>query len=167
MTKHINKLVFCLSILLLSVIASCTKIPVGYLYTSDASYVPNVKIAYRTIDTEDMTEEEATLALNKPFASTQIQGLSGTQPITYEFHSVKASDGGDATKFVEATQDGGLLVRGGYIQLFPKATAKLPLGRYTISLKVYNEDHEAILQDIFTFIIKELYEEGDEDTNGF
>lgn len=167
MTKHINKLASCLGFLLICIIASCTKMPVGYLYTSDASYAPNVKIAYRTIDTDGLTEEEATLALNKPFASTQIQGLSGTQPINYEFHSVKASDGGDATKFVEAAQDGGLLVRGGYIQLFPKATAKLPLGRYTISLKVYNEDHEAILQDIFTFIIKERYEEGDEDTNGF
>ena len=32
---------------------------------------------------------------------------------------------------------------------------KLPVWRYVVSLRVYNEDYSAVLTDVYTFIVKE------------
>lgn len=148
------KKVYMLALLL--VLAACSKVPVGFLQTSDATYKPNRIYAYHIV------EEGTPWSKGAPFTSTEIQGVAGTQPVNYEFHSVKVSEGGDEAKFMEAFRSGGFLVRGSYIQLFPDAAKSLPKGKYTISLRVYNESYSDVLNDIFTFVVKEAYEEGDD-----
>ena len=83
------------------------------------------------------------------------QVVSGTNPVNYLLSDVKASDGGDAARFKEEEKKGTITVYGGTINVFPAAVKVLPNGRYTVSLKVYNEGHTKILTDICTFIIQE------------
>ena len=61
--------------------------------------------------------------------------------MNYEFLSVDVADGGDAEKFAAAVKEGTITVNGGTINLFPAAVQKLPNGRYTVNLRVYNEGY--------------------------
>lgn len=164
MKRYIYNIGFVLTITFVGLTA-CTKIPIGYLHTSDAVYTPNSKYAYRQVDTVGLSQKEIADKLDVPFSSTALQGLSGTQPISYSFYSVKVSDGGDEAAFLKTVQEGNLLVRGGYIQLRQRGASQLPVGKYTITIRVANEGHEALLQDAFTFIVKEQPEEGDSDVS--
>ncbi len=136
-------------ILVLFGISSCDRIPVGYLQTEEAVFIPDTVYAYRNLD------PNSDRVLNKvPWTSLRIQGISGTNPINYEFHSVKTNDGGDQTAFLEAVKDGDVVVKGGIIRLFQSGVKKIPNGSYTLSLKVYNEGYSAILENAFTFVVK-------------
>ena len=75
---------------------------------------------------------------------------------------MKVSEGGDEAAFLKVVKEGLLLVRGGKIQLLQKGASQLPVGKYTISIRVSNEGHEAILSDIFSFIVKEQPEEAED-----
>lgn len=150
------KKVFALALLLFLLVA-CSKVPVGFLKTEDASYKPSKVYAYHEV------EEGTPWSKGAPFTSTEIQGLAGTPPISFEFLSVRAADGGSEAKFLEAVRSGGVQLRGSYIQLFPEAAKTLPHGIYTISLKVYNEDHSATLNDVFAFVVKKAPEDGDDE----
>lgn len=163
MKRYISKISLVLGLILIALSSACTKVPIGYLHTSDAVYSPNIKLAYRQVDTDRLTDSEKEAKLNSAYSSTQLQGLGGTQPISYTFHSVKVSDGGDQAAFLKVVGEGSLIVRGGYIQLLQKGASQLPAGKYTVSIRISNEGHEAILNDAFTFWVKEQYEVGDED----
>lgn len=152
MTRYISKLRFALAFVLLALSVACTKVPVGYLHTSEANYRINTKVAYR----------QAQQGEDFAFSSANLEGLGGTQPISYAFHSVKVSEGGDEAAFLKVVKEGLLLVRGGKIQLLQKGASQLPVGKYTISIRVSNEGHEAILSDIFSFIVKEQPEEAED-----
>lgn len=131
-------------------LTACHRMDVGYLKTADASFSPDTVYVYRSID--PMSER----AINgSPWTSTRIQGVSGTAPINYSYVSVKASDGGSAEAFNAIVKDGQVVIQGGLIQLFQKGVAQLPDGKYTLTIRVSNEDHEAILQDVFTFVVAE------------
>lgn len=146
--------IYILSCLL--VLSACNKIPVGFLETENAAYLPNRIYVYHNI------EEGTPQANGAPFTSTYMQGLAGTQPLIFGFHSVKASKGGDASKFLELVRTGAVLVRGGgYVQISPQAAKQLPYGEYLISIEVKNEGYSAILKDVLTFIVKEAYEDSD------
>lgn len=151
---------FVLSLLLILAVG-CSKVPVGFLKTEDASYKPSKVYAYHQV------EDETPWSKGAPFSSTEIQGLAGTPPISYEFLSVRAADGADEAKFLEAVRSGGFQLRGSYIQLFPQAAKTLPYGSYTISLRIFNEDHSATLTDVFTFVVKEAWEEGDDELQNY
>lgn len=150
------KKILALSLLLLLSVA-CSKVPVGFLNAEDAGYKPSRVYAYHEV------EEGSPWAKGAPFTSTEIQGLAGTPPLTFEYLSVRATDGGDEARFAEVVRSGGFQLRGSYLQLFPEAARSLPYGAYTISLKVSSEDHEATLTDVFTFVVKAAWEEGDDD----
>ncbi len=131
------------------VLASCQDMPVGYLKAENAEYVPDSLVAYQEVD-----EEDAHITDNAPWTSYAIQGVAGTVPITYEFYDVETTEGGDATAFRKAIEKGTIKLQGSLIQVFYAASKELPEGRYCISLRVHNEDHSAILPNIFTIIIK-------------
>ena len=77
-----------------------------------------------------------------------ISGVLGTEPLHYEFVSVKAFDGGNADLFSKE-----IVVRGnGRMEVPLRPTA--PKGRYLVTIKVSNEGYSAVLPDVFTFIIK-------------
>lgn len=133
---------------LLCLVASCQRIPVGYLQTENAEFVPNPMRVYYTPD--PFTPRATNGA---PWVSNRIQGVSGTNPVNYSFAGVTASEGGDASAFLKIVDQGELDVNGGVVRLSQKGTKLLPLGSYTISLKVYNEGQSALLKDILTIVV--------------
>ena len=130
---------------LLLCLFSCEKQEIGYLKTENASYTPNTL----EIRKEPDPVIDAIRIQNKaPWTTLPIEGVLGTPPIHYEIIDVKASDGGDAELFRSE-----LSIIGGGIMYYPMEN-KAPKGAYTISIKIWNEGHNKILQDAFTFIIK-------------
>ena len=68
--------------------------------------------------------------------------------ISFEFVSVKASEGGDAEVFKKE-----ITVRGGGVMELPLYT-ELPVGRYVVTLKVSNDGYSELLSDVYTFVVK-------------
>lgn len=132
----------------LATLAGCARMDVGYLKTDDASFSPHELSVYRIIDPESERARNGS-----PWSSSRIQGVSGTAPINYSYLSVRATDGGSAEAFDAVAKAGHLLIRGGLIQLFQKGVEQLPNGKYILTIKVSNEDHEAVLRDIFTIVV--------------
>lgn len=145
--------VFALCLLVVGAFA-CRKVKVGYLDATFASFEPDYAEAYK-----EVPEGSNWAKYGSPYTSLRIQGVAGTMPINYDFLDVKASEGGDAELFKQCVREKTISVAGGIIQMFPAAAKKLPNGKYLISLRVYNDDHEATLKDIFTFVVKDRQEE--------
>lgn len=144
--KTIISIIFALCML-----SACHTIPVGYLQADNAEFVPNVLNAYRTPD--PATERAHN---NAPWVSTQIQGVSGTNPVNYEFVSAKVANGGDLQKFLEAEKAGYLSVEGGIIYFYQEGVKMVPNGDYILTLRVYNEGHSKLLQDIITIRVSDV-----------
>ena len=58
-------------------------------------------------------------------------------------------------RFNEQVKKGNVLIQGGIIQLFQAGVKEIPNGTYTLTIRVYNEDHSALLKDIFTFVVSD------------
>lgn len=149
--KYILYLVLALTVASLT---SCNKIPIGYLNTRGAVFTPDTIYVGRNIDPESPRAKNAA-----PWTSLRIQGVAGTNPINYDFHSVKVNNGGDATKFEAIVRTGHVSTKGGIVQISQEGVKGIPNGDYTLSLRAYNEGHSAILQDIITFVVKDEIEE--------
>ena len=128
-----------LLVILALALPSCRKMPVGYLDATHATFSAKELNVYRTVDDDD--PHSLTQTYPAPWTSQRIQGVSGTNPVNYEFLSVDVADGGT--------------VNGGTINLFPAAVQNLPNGRYTVNLRVYNEGYSRELRGLFTFIIQD------------
>ena len=142
-----------LLVILALALPSCRKMPVGYLDATHATFSAKELNVYRTVDDDD--PHSLTQTYPAPWTSQRIQGVSGTNPVNYEFLSVDVAGGGDATKFAAAVKEGLITVNGGTINLFPKAVQTLPNGRYSVNLRVYNEGYSRELRGLFTFIIQD------------
>ena len=130
-------------------VAACNTMPVGFLRTEGASFSPDTLNVYHN-------PHASTLRYNdhRPWVSYRIQGVAGTNPINYELADVKATEGGDAEKFKALAQKGLLKVDGGMIVLMHEGVAELPTsGRYTLSLRVYNDGHSKTIDDVYTIIV--------------
>lgn len=126
----------------------CHDITVGYLRTDNALYLPDSMEVRRVLD-PNRTPDKVMITSGADWASNQISGVDGTDPITYEITGVKASEGGDADLFMEQVR-----IIGGGRFYFPSKDIKAPNGRYTLSIRVSNPGYSAELEDIFTIIIK-------------
>ena len=130
-------------------VAACNTMPVGFLRTEGASFSPDTLNVYHN-------PHSSTLRYNdhRPWVSYRIQGVAGTNPINYELADVKATEGGDAEKFKALAQKGLLKVDGGMIVLMHEGVAELPnSGRYTLSLRGYNDGHSQTISDVYTIIV--------------
>lgn len=130
-------------------VAACNTMPVGFLRTEGASFSPDTLNVYHN-------PHASTLRYNdhRPWVSYRIQGVAGTNPINFELAGVKATEGGDAEKFKALAQKGLLKVDGGMIVLMHEGVAELPnSGRYTLSLRVYNDGHSQTISDVYTIIV--------------
>ena len=130
-------------------VAACNTMPVGFLRTEGASLSPDTLNVYHN-------PHSSTLRYNdhRPWVSYRIQGVAGTNPINFELADVKATEGGDAEKFKALAQKGLLKVDGGMIVLMHEGVAELPnSGRYTLSLRVYNDGHSQTISDVYTIIV--------------
>ena len=128
-------------------VAACNTMPVGFLRTEGASFSPDTLNVYHN-------PHSSTLRYNdhRPWVSYRIQGVAG--PINFELADVKATEGGDAEKFKALAQKGLLKVDGGMIVLMHEGVAELPnSGRYTLSLRVYNDGHSQTIDDVYTIIV--------------
>lgn len=128
--------------------ASCERMKVGYLRIDTATYAPDTVYVARHLDP---TSDRA--LNNSPWVSSQIQGVAGTAPINYEFVSVRVEQGGDQAKFLEQVKLGKIFLQGSMILLTQEAVKLLPNGCYTLTLRIYNEGHEAVAKDIISFTV--------------
>ena len=130
-------------------VAACNTMPVGFLRTEGASFSPDTLNVYHNPHSSTPRYND-----HRPWVSYRIQGVAGTNPINYELADVKASEGGDAEKFKALAQKGLLKVDGGMIVLMHEGVAELPnSGRYTLSLRVYNDGHSKTIDDVYTIIV--------------
>ena len=129
-------------------VAACNTMPVGFLRTKGASFSPDTLNVYHNPHASTLRFTD-----NLPWVSYRIQGVAGTNPINYELADVKATEGGDAEKFKALAQKGLLKVDGGMIVLMQECVAELPNGRYTLSLRVYNDGHSQTIDDVYTIIV--------------
>ncbi|WP_315357679.1 hypothetical protein [Prevotella denticola] len=138
----------CLMMLTIGFSASCSKMDVGYLRTAGASFTPDSINAFHNIDP---TSDRA--VNNLPFVSTRIQGVAGTNPVNFELAGVKAGSPEQEQLFLKLCREGEISVAGGLVVVSLKAVKQLPNGRYRLSLRVYNEDHEAVLENVFKVVV--------------
>ena len=130
-------------------VAACNTMPVGFLRTEGASFSPDTLNVYHNPHASTPRYND-----HRPWVSYRIQGVAGTNPINYELAGVKATEGGDAEKFKALAQKGLLKVDGGMIVLMHEGVAELPTsGRYTLSLRVYNDGHSQTISDVYTIIV--------------
>lgn len=130
-------------------VAACNTMPVGFLRTEGASFSPDTLNVYHNPHASTPRYND-----HRPWVSYRIQGVAGTNPINYELADVKATEGGDAEKFKALAQRGLLKVDGGMIVLMHEGVAELPnSGRYTLSLRVYNDGHSQTISDVYTIIV--------------
>ena len=130
-------------------VAACNTMPVGFLRTEGASFSPDTLNVYHNPHANTLRYND-----HRPWVSYRIQGVAGTNPINFELADVKATEGGDAEKFKALAQKGLLKVDGGMIVLMHEGVAELPnSGRYTLSLRVYNDGHSQTISDVYTIIV--------------
>ena len=130
-------------------VAACNTMPVGFLRTEGASFSPDTLNVYHNPHSSTPRYND-----HRPWVSYRIQGVAGTNPINFELADVKATEGGDAEKFKALAQKGLLKVDGGMIVLMHEGVAELPnSGRYTLSLRVYNDGHSQTISDVYNIIV--------------
>ena len=124
---------------------SCHDVKVGYLKADNAEYDP-VSITVR----KELDPEKDALRIQNDanWVSPKIQGVLGTNPLSYELVDVTVSEGGDKDLFIRE-----VIVRGAGIMELPLYT-KVPKGHYLVSLRVYNDDYSTESKDAFTFIVE-------------
>lgn len=137
--------------ILMSALMSCHDVKIGYLNVENAEYYPDtivIRTKLVTAEENPTKNDQIRIDNNSPWVTNVISGLLGTEPLQYEFVSVKSFEGGDAELFAKE-----IIVRGcGQMQIPLKPVA--PKGRYLVTLRVSNEGYSAILSDVFTFIIE-------------
>ena len=138
----------CLTALTIGFMASCRRMDVGYLRTTGASFTPDSMNVFHNIDP---TSDRA--VGNLPFVSTRIQGVAGTNPVNFELAGVKAGSPEQEQLFLKLCREGEISVTGGLVVVSLKAVKQLPNGRYQLSFRVYNEDHEAVLENVFKVVV--------------
>ena len=122
----------------------CSDVAVGFLFTDDASYAQDTLYITRFSNLD-----EADIDVSIPWVTSQIEQLLGTEPLSYSLVGVKSPNGQEAAEDFAKY----LTVIGGG-RMYVDARVDSPEGCYTVSLKVENEGHSAILTDIFTFVLE-------------
>ena len=88
-----------------------------------------------------------TMALKIPWVTAPIEGILGTEPLSFSIAGVKNENPENAELFRQALS----IMGGGLMHVAQDVEA--PSGRYVVSIVVQNEGQRALLEDIFTFIV--------------
>lgn len=132
-------------------VGGCHEPTVGYLLTKDASYKPNTADIRRTLNPNNKNDK-IRIDNKSPWVSNTMQGYAGTQPIIFSIEDVSSTEGEEAALLFKEE----LNVQGGGALLYPfEPKHKVPAGRYTISVRLSNEDWSQVVEDAFTFVVKE------------
>ena len=99
---------------------------------------------------EEIAQLQEQIDKSIPWTTAQIEQVLGTEPLQYTLYSVKSVNGQEAADdFAQYVT----VIGGG--RMYVDAKVDSPAGCYTVSLKVENEGHSAILTDIFTFDLRD------------
>ena len=145
-----KKLLILLNVLIgILIIGACDESQVGYLLTKDAAYEPDTIIIRQTLDPE---LDAVRIETGAPWVSLKMQGYAGSDPISFSVDGVTSSEGEEAARLFHEE----VYARGGGVLLYPqKPKYKVPVGRYTVSVRVTNEGWSQVVEDALTFIVKE------------
>lgn len=130
---------------LASCLSGCQDVTVGYLTAENAKYIPDTMEIRLVLDEELDAFRIYNVA---PWVSPRMQGMTGTEPMSFEISEVKTTEGGNADLFKHL-----LTIRGGGRMSFPLVSDITP-GKYTVSVKISNEGYTKEVKDVFTFIVK-------------
>ena len=135
-----------LSILIFAVLlCNCNKSDsIGYLFVDGAGYLPNSMVVRAE---PDPVLDSKRIKYQTPWFSTEIQGIDGTNPISYEISEIKTSDG-DAQSIYNNIE-----IKGIGILYIPFENTVAP-GKYELTLKVSNDNDDKYLEDVFTLIVE-------------
>lgn len=135
--------------LLLAVLAfllvACHKVPIGYLETENAVYVPDSLVIRLE---PDPLKDYVRMLYKADWVSTKIQGVLGTAPIIYTIIDVRAEDGGDA----EAMKAVCTINGSGTFDI--PYEHQVPVGRYIMSIEIRNDGYAYEFRDAFTIIVE-------------
>lgn len=135
--------------LLLAVLAfllvACHKVPIGYLETENAVYVPDSLVIRLE---PDPLLDYTRILYEADWVSTKIQGVLGTAPIIYTITDVRAEEGGDA----EAMKAVCTINGSGTFDI--PYEHQIPVGRYIMSIEIRNDGHAYEFRDAFTVIVE-------------
>ena len=99
---------------------------------------------------EQISQLQEQIDKNIPWTTAQIEQVLGTEPLHYSLYRVKSSNGQEAADDFAKYMT---VIGGG--RMYVDAKVDSPVGYYTVSLKIENEGHTAILEDIFTFEVRD------------
>ena len=126
--------------------ASCHDSEVGYLEAEEAIYVPDSLVVRNT---PDPVIDAVRIENDAPWLTYPIQGIIGTQPMSFSIEDVKGASEQVKNLIIEkVTVDGAG-------RLYISLDAGIPVGEYILSLRVNNEGQTRYLNDIFRLIIKD------------
>lgn len=89
-----------------------------------------------------------------PWTSSPVEGVMGTEPIIYSIARITGEDATKTSLFTKYLT----IIGGGRFILHWSKTELLPAGRYEISIQVTNEGYSRIIDNVFTFIVKDVNE---------
>lgn len=138
-----KKIIFFYSLAIV-LMSGCKKVDIGYLMTENAQYA-NVFEIYKT---PDVVIDAVRIQYKSPWVGKPIGGVRGTAPIMYEVVDVKSENGNAEIMKQE------LKMNGSGICNFP-FESKTPVGIYKVSVRIYNEGHSAVKENILTIEVKD------------
>ena len=136
-------------IFLLFAMFGCRDIKVGYLDCANAGYDPGEIIIKNNLDPNIATDADR-INRRVHWVTNPMEGVEGTQPIIYQLERVKDANGKDVTDLFKHTE-----VRGGGAVDIPY-DHKLPIGEYKLTIKIWNEGYDKILEDILSIKVANL-----------
>ena len=119
---------------------SCDDITKGYLETESAEYLVDTLRIRSDPDSKDSI----------PYQSQEIQGIIGTFPIYYGIEAVRDQTG---QKVADGIASQVRVVLKGMIQIEKNHT--IPVGTYTIDLRVWNLGRSFVCRGIYTVVVDE------------
>lgn len=85
-----------------------------------------------------------------PWTSSPVEGVLGTEPITYSIARIDGENDVKTSLFSKYLT----IIGGGRFILYWSKVELLPLGRYVISIRVTNEGYSRVIDNVFTFIVE-------------
>lgn len=111
------------------------------------------------LDYEDLLENigkhENIIQYKIPWMTLPIEGVLGTEPMSYSITEVKNENPENARLFRESLS----IIGGG--RMYVAQDVEAPVGTYVVSISIKNEGQFTILEDVFTFIV--MAKEADEE----
>ena len=126
---------------------ACQDVTIGYLKTEEAQYAPDSLIIYPK---GQLLPSDPRIQNDAPWVTSVLQGFSGTKPILFSIDKVVSSLGEmAASEFKEE-----LTINGDGSMYYPMEH-KAPAGVYDVSVRLTNEGYSKVIENAFTFIVKE------------